>query len=99
MKSSCAGSGALQLGIGLTRPKKKLKLLELLGNFLVHAIDFGYQRRQLVPAHQHDRSTAKSMPECQQFGQARHEVGGDNCRPHFSRRRHLAQEIAMPGFG
>jgi hypothetical protein len=26
---------------------------------------------------------------CQQFGQARHEAGGDNCRPHFSRRRHL----------
>jgi hypothetical protein len=35
----------LFIGIGVTHPEKTLKLVKLSNNFLMHAIDFGYQRR------------------------------------------------------
>ncbi len=80
----------LFVGNGRAQAKKTLKLVKLSNSFFMHAIHVGYQRRELVPTHQCNRRTAKQVSKCQQFGQARYEVGRDNCWSSLSRRSHLA---------
>ena len=68
LESKLSTFSGLFVGIGWTQAKKTLKLVKLANSFLMHAIHVGYQRRELIPAHQCNRRTAKQMSKCQQFG-------------------------------